>query len=197
MKQMKQILLLMSVCVITFACTKDKVPPSIQKSFYQSNGNFLVLKVGTVLEGAYEYQLNTTVLSNDSLPLIWDHSVGSVDGMSGQSILRFFPNQDTIIDYFYQQQFDYHTQLVDTSLLQKLSVSIPYNHADFQILFPSNTVVSDAMIWSKMANLDIVKTYRTSNPTAKIGIQRIIDYEYNPQVGCSLPIEKYLVFFVK
>ncbi len=191
---MKHIALIILVSFFAFSCTKEKVPISVQKSYYQSNGNFLVLKVGDELEGAYEYQLNTTVLSNDSLPLFWDSSVGGIDGMEVQSYLKYVPNQDTIVQCV-NLQFDYHTQLIDTSLLEKLTSSITYNHSDFQVIASSNNV-NDAIIWSKIANLEIVKYYRTSNPTAKIGIQRIVEKMYDPQFGFSVPIEKHLVFLV-
>ena len=48
---MKQIVLIILLSFIAFSCKKEKVPTSVQKSFYQSNGNFLVLKVGDELEG--------------------------------------------------------------------------------------------------------------------------------------------------
>lgn len=191
---MKQILLFMSLGIISFSCTKEKVPTSIQKSYYQSNGNFLVLQVGDELEEAHEYQLSTTVLSNDSLPLTWNSSVGGIDGMEIQSYLKYFPNQDTIVQ-FVNEQLDFHSPLIDTSLLQKLTVSIPYNPSDFQVITGSNNG-NAATIWSKISNLDIVKSYRTSNPIAKIGIQRIVEKVYDPQFGFSVPKEKYLVFLV-
>ena len=191
---MKQILIWMSLAIIAFSCIKEKVPTSIQKSYYQSNGNFLVLQVGDELEGAYECQLSTTVLSNDSLPLTWNSSVGGIDGMEIQSYLKYFPNQDTIVQ-FVNEQLDYHSPLIDTSLLQKLTVFIPYNPFDFQVITGSNNG-NAATIWSKISNLDIVKSYRTSNPIAKIGIQRIVEKVYDPQYGFSVPKEKYLVFLV-
>ena len=91
--------------------------------------------------------------------------------------------------------FSYNAQLIDTSILEKLTTFIAYNHSDFQVIASSNNV-NDATIWSKIANLDILKTYRTSNPTAKIGIQRIVENVHDPQFGFSVPIEKYLVFLV-
>ena len=49
----------------------------------------------------------------------------------------------------------------------------------------------------KEYQLDIVKTYRNSHPTAKIGIQKFIFNEYDPQLEFSAPNEKFLVFLVK
>lgn len=191
---MKQILLLMSLGIIAFSCKKEKVPTSVQKSFYQSNGNFLVLKVGDELEAAYEYQLSSTSLSNDSLTLNWDSSDAGIDGMTMHYFLTFVPNEDTIIQHV-NNYFRYNAQLIDTNILEKLTSSIAYNHSDFQVVGSSNNV-NDATIWSKIANLDIVKTYRTSNPTSKIGIQRIVENVYDPQFRFSIPIEKHLVFLV-
>lgn len=191
---MKQIGLIIILSFIAFSCKKEKVPTSVQKSFYQSNGNFLVLKVGDELEAAYEYQLSSTSLSNDSLPLNWDSSDAGIDGMTMHYFLTFVPNEDTIIQHV-NNYFSYNAQLIDTSILEKLTSSIAYNHSDFQVIASSNNV-NDATIWSKIANLDIVKTYRTSNPTAKIGIQRIVENVYDPQFGFSVPIEKHLVFLV-
>lgn len=191
---MKQIGLIILLSFIAFSCKKEKVPTSVQKSFYQSNGNFLVLKVGDELEAANEYQLSSTSLSNDSLPLHWDSSDAGIDGMTMHYFLTFVPNADTIIQHV-NNYFSYNAQLIDTSILEKLTSSIAYNHSDFQVIASSNNV-NDATIWSKIANLDIVKTYRTSNPTAKIGIQRIVENVYDPQFGFSVPIEKHLVFLV-
>lgn len=191
---MKQIVLIILLSFIAFSCKKEKVPTSVQKSFYQSNGNFLVLKVGDELEAAYEYQLSSTSLSNDSLPLNWDSSDAGIDGMTMHYFLTFVPNDDTIIQHV-NNYFSYNAQLIDTSILEKLTSSIAYNHSDFQVIASSNNV-NDATIWSKIANLDIVKTYSTSNPTAKIGIQRIVENVYDPQFGFSVPIEKHLVFLV-
>jgi hypothetical protein len=191
---MKQIGLIIILSFIAFSCKKEKVPTSVQKSFYQSNGNFLVLKVGDELEAAYEYQLSSTSLSNDSLPLNWDSSDAGIDGMTMHYFLTFVPNEDTIIQHV-NNYFSYNAQLIDTSILEKLTSSIAYNHSDFQVIASSNNV-NDATIWSKIATLDIVKTYRTSNPTAKIGIQRIVENVYDPQFGFSFPIEKHLVFLV-
>lgn len=191
---MKQIVLIILLSFIAFSCKKEKVPTTVQKSFYQSNGNFLVLKVGDELEAAYEYQLSSTSLSNDSLPLHWDSSDAGIDGMTMHYVLTFDPNEDTIIQHV-NNYFSYNAQLIDTSILEKLTSFIAYNHSDFQVVGSSNNV-NDATIWSKIANLDIVKTYRTSNPTAKIGIQRIVENVYDPQFGFSVPIEKHLVFLV-
>lgn len=191
---MKQIGFIILLSFIAFSCKKEKVPTSVQKSFYQSNGNFLILKVGDELEAAYEYQLSSTSLSNDSLPLNWDSSDSGIDGMTMHYFLTFVPNEDTIIQQV-NNYFSYNAQLIDTSILEKLTTSIAYNHSNFQVIASSNNV-NDATIWSKIANLDIVKTYRTSNPTAKIGIQRIVENVYDPQFGFSVPIEKHLVFLV-
>lgn len=191
---MKHIALIILVSFFAFSCTKEKVPTSVQKSYYQSNGNFLVLKIGDELEAAYEYQLTSTSLSNDSLPLHWDSSDAGIDGMTMHYFLTFVPNDDTIIQHV-NNYFSYNAQFIDTSILEKLTTLIAYNHSDFQVIASSNNV-NDATIWSKIANLDILKTYRTSNPTAKIGIQRIVENVYDPQFGFSVPIEKHLVFLV-
>ncbi|MCX8485736.1 MAG: hypothetical protein ORN53_00885, partial [Crocinitomicaceae bacterium] len=136
---MKQICLIIILSFIAFSCKKEKVPTSVQKSFYQSNGNFLVLKVGDELEAAYEYQLSSTSLSNDSLPLNWDSSDAGIDGMTMHYFLTFVPNEDTIIQHV-NNYFSYNAQLIDTSILEKLTSSIAYNHSDFQVIASSNNV---------------------------------------------------------
>ena len=109
---MKEIGLIILLSFIAFSCKKEKVPTTVQKSFYQSNGNFLVLKVGDELEAAYEYQLSSTSLSNDSLPLNWDSSDAGIDGMTMHYFLTFDPNEDTIIQHV-NNYFSYNAQLID------------------------------------------------------------------------------------
>lgn len=189
---MKQIILIFLIGFSLLSCKKDKVDEPIQTNYYQSNGNLLVLKIGENLEGVYEYNLATTVLNNDSLPLYFETYS---DGIKNFSYLKFTPNPDTLFQYS-SNNFIFNTALVDKNELQNLSVSIPFDSSQFQLIGTLNNF-DYSSIWSKISKLEIVKTYRNSNPNSKIGINRIVINEYDEQLGLSIPNEKYLIYLVK
>ncbi len=163
-----------------------------QTNFYQSNGNVLILKVDEKLEAAYEFNLTNTTLVNDSLPLIY-HTISN--GINQNTVLQFTPNTDTLL-MISSNNFTFYSNPIPSENLQQLQSAISFDSAFFQVI-GNATNVDLASIWSKIAKLDIVKTYRSTNPAAKIGIQKLNFSEYDPQLGFSVPNEKFLVFLVK
>lgn len=178
--------------LLIVGCKKEKVPAPTKTNYYQSNGNLLILKIGDNLDGIYEYNLNSTVLNNDSLPL---HFETYSNGINNYVYLKFTPNPDTLLQYS-SNNFIFFTTQVDKIELQNLSSSIPFDSAKFQFIGTQNNS-SYSSVWSKISNLEIVSTYRNSNPHSKIGINRMVINEYNPQLGFNTPHEKYLIYLVK
>jgi hypothetical protein len=189
---MKQILLLFLLGFVVLSCKKDKVPPPIQTNYYNSNGNLLILKIDDELEGVCEYNLTSIALNNDSLPLYFETYS---DGIYEYRYLKFTPNPDTLIQIS-SNNFTFFNALIDPNELENLSASLPFDSLQFQTIGNQNNMVFST-IWSKISKLDIVKTYRSSNPTSKIGIHRVIINEYDAQLGFNIPNEKYLILLVK
>ncbi len=189
---MKPFITILLTGIVSFSCKKDKVPAPIETNYYQSNGNLLILKIDDDVEGIYEYNLASTVLNNDSLPLsIETYS----DGFMNYYYLKFSPNPDTLYSYT-STNFTFYTSLIDKNELQVLDSPIPFDSALFQQIGSQNNF-NYSSIWSKISKLDIVKTYRNSNPTSKIGINRVVVDQYDEELGYSIPTEKYLIFLVK
>ena len=189
---MKHSIYLLLIGLVIFSCNKDKVPPLTQTNYYQSNGNLLILKIDDELEGIYEYNLTSIALNNDSLPLYFETYS---DGIYEYRYLKFTPNPDTLIQIS-SNNFTFFNALIDPNELENLSASLPFDSLQFQTIGNQNNMVFST-IWSKISKLDIVNTYRSSNPTSKIGIHRVIINEYDAQLGFNIPNEKYLIFMVK
>jgi hypothetical protein len=178
--------------LVALSCKKDKVPVNDTTNYYQSNGNFLVVKIGEKVEAVYEYNLSSIALNNDSLPL----TINSFsNGFSNVHFWQFEPNLDTLFRYS-ETSFSFNSSPINEKQLQKLMVSLPYNSAQFQ--FFSNQGSSELItVWEKISNLDLVKTYRSANPNAKIGVTSVMINEFNDEFGFSMPVEKHLVLLVK
>ena len=189
---MKHILIFILIGLVISSCKKDKVSVPIETNYYQSNGNFLVLKIDEDLECIYEYNLASTVLNNDSLPLYFETYS---DGMNNYSYLKFMPNPDTL---FWNNWNDYTflTDKIDKNQLKSLSNSIPFDSSQFQLI-GSQINTDYSLIWSKISKLDIVKAYRNSNSNSKIGINRIVIKEFDEELGFSIPHVKHLIYLVK
>ena len=186
-KQLNYFLLLVLLGLALSACKKPQ-----KTNYYQSNGNVLILKVGENLEAAYEYNLANISLVNDSLPITY-HTFSN--GTTQNTFLQFSPNPDTLLEIS-QSTITFFTNSISSENLQQLYNALAFDSTNFQVLGGSSTM-DFTSVWSKIAKLDIVKTYRNSHPTAKIGIQKFIFNEYDPQLGFSVPCEKFLVFLVK
>ncbi len=186
-KQLNFFFLLVLLGLTLSACKKAQ-----KTNYYQSNGNFLILKVDEKLEAAYEYNLANISLMNDSLPITY-HTFST--GTTQQTFLQFTPNPDTLLEIS-QSNIMFFTHPIPSENLQQLQNAIAFDSANFQVLGGSSTM-DFTSVWSKIAKLDIVKTYRNSYPIAKIGIQKFIFNEYDPQLGFCVPNEKFLVFLVK
>jgi hypothetical protein len=144
------------------------------------------------LEAAYEFNLANISLVNDSLPITYQTFS---NGINQNTVLQLTPNTDTLL-LISSNNFMFYSNPIPTENLQQHQNAIAFDSTNFQVLGGSSTI-DLASIWSKIAKLDIVKTYRNSFPSAKIGIQKFIFYEYDPQLGFSVPSEKFLVFLVK
>jgi hypothetical protein len=189
---MKNMILIFLIGFTILGCKKDKVPIPIETAYYQSKGNLLILRIDDNFECIYEFNLASTVLNNDSLPLYYE---SFSDGMNNYSYLKFGPNLDTLIQNS-SNNYTFYTNQIDKNELQNLGSSIPFDSIKFQAIGTQNNFTY-SKIWSKISKLDIVKTYRNSNPTSKIGINSIIINEYDEQFGLSIPNEKYLIYLVK
>lgn len=189
---MRYFTLLLFIGFVVVSCTKDKVPAPMVSNYYQSQGNLLILKIGTNLEGIYEYNLASTVLNNDSLPLCFS---SYTDGINYFNYLKFTPNPDTLLQIS-ANNFTFFTNQIDKINLQYLNSTLPFDAVQFQSLGTQNNI-NYAQLWSKISNLDLVKTYRNSNPNSKIGINRIVINVYDEQLGISVPNAKYLIFLAK
>ncbi len=186
-KQLNYFFLLVLLGLTLSACKKAQ-----KTNYYQSNGNVLILKVGENLEAAYEYNLANISLVNDSLPITY-HTFST--GTTQQTFLQFTPNPDTLLEIS-QSNITFHTNPISSENLQQLQNAIAFDSQFFQVIGNSSTI-NLASIWSKIAKLDIVKSYRNSYPSSKIGVQKFIFNEYDSQLGFSVPNEKFLVFLVK
>ncbi len=185
---MKHFLHYFLIGLVALSCKKDKVPVNDTTNYYQSNGNFLVVKIGEKVETVYEYNLSSIALNNDSLPL-------TINSFSNGHFWQFAPNSDTLF-WYSGTSFSFTTSPVSEKQLQKWMTTLPYNSAQFQ--FFSNQGSSGLItVWEKISNLDLVKTYRSANPNAKIGVTSVIINEFNDEFGFSMPVEKHLVFLVK
>lgn len=193
---MKLIFILTLSSLTLTGCKKDKVTPTVEEgiNYYQSNGNFLMLLVGESFEGAFEYNLATTQLVNDSLSIIYE-SVPDESSMYNYTYWKFGPNLDTLF-WTYSGFFTFTEDIINNNILESLNASIQFDTTQFQSI-GSLTNFSYETIWTKVSNLDIVKTYRDLNPNSKIGISKQIMWVYDDQLGFNAPSQKYLVFMAK
>jgi hypothetical protein len=182
------------LAVLILGCNKDKVPEinNDEASYYQSNGNLLILLIDGDFNRAYEYNLASTELTNDSLRIQVDSESG---GLSFKTYWRYLPNPDTL---FWQSdnKTTFNEFSIVTSSLEKLSTTVPLDTNLFQkIVIQEDVDYSE--IWSEISNLSIVKTYRDALPQSKIGITREIIYELDEDLGFSVPKEVFIVVLVK
>lgn len=191
---MRKNLIFLFIATTLFGCKKDKVevPTPINTNYYQSNGNLLILEIGEIFENAYEYNLSAIQLNNDSIPISIETESNQVTNFSYWKLL---PNPDTLF-WSSSNDFKFMTNNIEENKLKILNNSITYDSAQFQFLGSQNNT-NYSSIWSKVSNLEIVKTYRNSLPNSKIGISRVVINEYNEQLGVSTPVEKYFLFLVK
>ena len=95
---MKQIVLLIIMSIVVFSsCKKDEVNEPEDSYYYQSTGNLLILKVGDDFESAYEYNLASTELKNDSLQL---YAIKDSSNIENMTYYKYSPNADTLFCYF-------------------------------------------------------------------------------------------------
>jgi hypothetical protein len=191
---MKRALLLFLIGFIIVGCRKDKVPIPIpdEDNYYHSKGNLLILLIGEKLEGAYEYELNSTQLTNDSLPII----VETVpDVYYDYQYYKFAPNPDTLF-WNYSGNFTFMSEQIQGYQLMKHGYSLPLKMEKFQV-FGSGNNIDYSKVWAEVSDLAIVRTYRNINPNSKIGISRFSISEFDEAVGFSVPTQKYVLYFAK
>jgi hypothetical protein len=131
--------------------------------------------------------LASTALINDSLPLYFETNL---DGTTNESFLKFNPNPDTLL-HISASNSTFFANQIHKNELQSLTDSIPFNATQFQLIGTQNNT-DYSLVWSKISNLDIVKTYRNANPNSKIGINSLIINEYNTELELIIPNKKTL-----
>ncbi|WP_205677811.1 hypothetical protein [Brumimicrobium salinarum] len=176
-----------------FGCKKEQVPPA-EQNHYQSEGNFLLFVVGDTLEAAYEYNLSTIQVNNDTLPILFESQTDGT-GMQEYRIWKMQPNDDTLFWTYESSSYFVEDEININDLLFEYA-PLPYDSTQFQIISSKlNTDIEQ--LWTKVSRLQIVKEYRNVSPDSKIGISRQVLYSYNEELSSSVPAEKYLIFFVK
>ena len=189
---MKNLSILLFLSLLFFSCTKEKVPTSAIPNEYQSKGNFLILQVGTEFDAAYEYQLATTELTQNNLPL---YHLTMNDGFENYIAWKFIPN-DLVLFEQKMSKLTYNATKIEPNVLGSSNESIPFDSTKIQwIGNPSSADLSE--IWSKISALNLVKCYRNTHPNSNIGFYRTLMNVYDEQLGLSIPTEKYLVYLVK
>ena len=190
---MKFTLILPSLILLGFlACQKDENKYPCTNSDYRSQGNLLILKIGDELESAYEYNLPSTDLNNDSLPLYFE---SYTSGASSYQLLKFAPHHNALLQ-FSTQVFTFFAPEIDEKKLATRYAAKSINLNSFQHIGNTQNAGVETL-WAKVSKRSIVHGYLGSNPDGPIGIMRIIVNEYDEQVGFGIPKEKYLLFFTK
>ncbi|MCJ8292680.1 MAG: hypothetical protein HRT58_22525 [Crocinitomicaceae bacterium] len=191
---MKLTVIFLIIGFVFVGCKKDKVTPVISSSYYQSDGNFLILVLGDTLESVYEYNLPPVQLSNDSLQINYE-SVPGETGLYNYQYWKIQPNNDTLF-WTYSNTFTFMEEQVSSKSLLSLNSSLSFNLNQFQVIGSSlNVNIED--LWSNVSLLDIVKEYRESSPNSKIGISRQVVYIYDDQLNFNVPHLKHLIFVAK
>lgn len=173
-------------------CKKEKIQEPSSCNSYVSSGNLLLLVVGETFECAYEYNLVSTPLKNDSLPISINTDQSS---MFSASYWQYQPNEDTLFQSS-SQQVQFYTSEIDENDLENLDYYMPYDSTQFQkINGNNNSNLSTA--WNQISNLEIVKQYRNARPNSKIGIARVPFSEFNEQLGYAVMSTKNIIFLTK
>lgn len=160
---MKNTLLFMFIGFTLLGCKKEEIQHPTSRSFYQSQGNLLLLQVGETFECAYEYNLVSTELNNDSLPINLEVDL---TGMFDYNYWIFSPNSDTLISNS-SVGVSFPTNTINENDLESLSFSIPFDSTQFQLI--GNKYNSEfEPVWEKVSKLEIVKNYRNSQPNSKL-----------------------------
>ncbi len=180
------------ILLCLFACQKEENMYNCTKSNYRSQGNLLILKIGDQLEGAYEYNLPSTVLNNDSLPLYFE---SYPNGTSIYQLLKFAPHPNAILQ-FSSQIFTFFATEIDPKKLATRYRAKSINLNSFQYIGNTQNIDIES-VWAKVSKLSIVHGYLGANPHGPVGIMRIIVNEFDEQLGFGIPKEKQLLFFTK
>lgn len=189
---MKNILIFLPICFLLLSCKKDTVPEPIDTIYYESEGNLLILMVGDTFEKAYEYNLASTQLSNDSLLITYETVPAPMDSYY---YWNFLPNPDTLF-WSLALNYTFMAEGINNTNFKKLNSPIPYDSSKVQVIFHQGNSDYEE-IWSKVSKLEIVKTYRNALPNSRIGIMRTVMGIYNEELGFAIPEEKHLLFLVK
>ncbi|MEX1191951.1 MAG: hypothetical protein WED10_12945 [Brumimicrobium sp.] len=191
---MKKYKLLLIIGFLIIGCKKDKVNDPIieEDNYYQSSGNLLILKVSNKLGEAYEYNLASTELINDSLNIQVENNS---DGLYQYSYWKYLPNSDTLF-WRYSNNYTFSTASIEPEKLLQLESEIVLDTSLFQNIFNQSNI-DYASLWSKVSNLEIVKTFRNASPNSKIGISRQVINEFDEELGFGVSKEIFILIFVK
>jgi hypothetical protein len=188
---MKRLFVLFLGLLSILGCSKDEVISADNPSYYQPQGNLLILQVGNEFEGAYEFQLNTISLINDSLQIA---KYSNPNELHPNSYWKLLPNDD-ILFLSSSYEVNFGVPMISKDSLQFLFSAFTLDTSSIQLISTSQINLTELCL--KIANLAIVKSYRLSLPNSKIGLARIIMQELNDENGLMIPVEKYLFFLVR
>lgn len=188
---MKNTLLLFFASILIFSCNKEDLIGSTNGVYYESTGNLLILQIGDTLECAYEFNLSSINLENDSLPLYFEREENE---LVPKTYWKFSPNPDTLFWYSTEDQW-FANPLIRKDDLELNSYELSYNPDLIQLITSTNS--DHSTLWSQIANLKIVQDYRMANPSSKIALKRVVFREFNKEYSLNVPVEKHLFFVVK
>ncbi len=138
--------------------------------YYQSQGNLLVLAITPQgeFDFAYEYQIDSIGIVNDSLLIEMTHPTQSSPNEMLSAIV--LPGYDTL---FYHEPFIYYGEFWEDRIaaheFYQNNVALAYQETQFQNLETGATFDNFQLLWYGVSKLDIVKDYRNSSPNTKIG----------------------------
>lgn len=191
-----RIVLLLVILMALFACKKEKVEltsPAKVQSYYQSQGNLLVLEIGDKLEAVYEYNLPTLQIDSDTLALSYEKL--SVASMDPYIVWKINPI-DQVLFYAYQQKITYLEKKIEPTNLEKVNSTLPYDSAQFHLV-ENNLLVDLKILWDKVNNLRVLNAYRNQNANKKMSILRIVKQVYDESLGFSYPSERHLLIICR
>ena len=144
-------------------------------------------------EEAYEYDVSMSQIIDDSLPI----SIESTPGTSNMYNFNYwkFLGNDTLF-WSHETTMTWLEDRIPSEAFWTLDDPVEFDSSIFQ---PINSLPSEGwnQAWEQVSDLEIVRLYRTQNPTSRIGISRTIIWEYDPELSFSYPTEKHLLFMVK
>lgn len=167
------------------SCKKDKVRNPFENKL-------IVLQVGNDFEGGVEFDLNQSNNNIDDFDLYY---TSISNGLQSTSYFQSSLINDTIFSLGPSNVFKYFTDFNPAENYTFLNENLTHENENFVQLISSKEIQYQE-IWSKVANLDIVKQFKHFNPNEKIGISKLVVSEYDELIGFNVPKVKYFIFLV-